>query len=64
MNNISMIDLWNANAFLPRSVAPTTFWYPGSALPTGGAALVLTGGLSKRRTATDPRTAPNWIPLL
>ena len=50
-----MIDTANAHAFLPRSVAPTTFRFQGIAAPIGGSALDLTGGLAKRRTATDPR---------
>src|SRR3954454_4239193 len=54
MENITMIAMPDAHAFLPRLVAPATYRFPGSALPIGGA-LELTGGPAKRRTATDPR---------
>lgn len=57
------IDMSNAYAFLPRSVAPTTFWFQGIALPIGGGALEPTGG-SKRRTATDPRTHLTRTPMI
>ena len=58
-----MIDTSNAYAFLPRSVAPTTFWFQGIALPIGGSALEPIGG-SKRRTATDPRTYLTRTPMI
>ena len=57
------IDMPNAYAFLPRSVAPTTVWFQGIALPIGGSALEFTGG-SKRRTATDPRTQLIRTPMI
>ena len=57
------IEMRNAEAFLPRSVAPTTFWFQGIAAPIGGSALELTGG-SKRRTATDPRTQLIRTPMI
>ena len=60
---IQMIDMPNAYAFLPRSVAPTTFRFQGIALPIGGSALELIGG-SKRRTATDPRTQLIRTPMI
>ena len=53
----------DAYAFLPRSVAPTTFRFQGIALPIGGSALELIGG-SKRRTATDPRTQLIRTPMI
>ena len=58
-----MIDTANAHAFLPRSVAPTTFRFQGIALPIGGGALEPIGG-SKRRTATDPRTYLIRTPMI
>jgi hypothetical protein len=58
-----MIDTANAHAFLPRSVAPTTFRFQGIALPIGGSALEPIGG-SKRRTATDPRTYLIRTPMI
>jgi hypothetical protein len=58
-----MIDMPNAYAFLPRSVAPTTFRFQGIALPIGGGALEPIGG-SKRRTATDPRTHLIRTPMI
>ena len=58
-----MIDTANAHAFLPRSVAPTTFRFQGIALPIGGSALEPIGG-SKRRTATDPRTFLIRTPMI
>lgn len=54
------IDMSNAYAFLPRSVAPTTPRFQGIALPIGGSAL----GGSKRRTATDPRTHLIRTPMI
>jgi hypothetical protein len=60
---IQMIDMPNAYAFLPRSVAPTTFRFQGIALPIGGGALEPVGG-SKRRTATDPRTHLTRTPMI
>ena len=60
---IQMIDMPNAYAFLPRSVAPTTFRFQGIALPIGGGALKPVGG-SKRRTATDPRTHLIRTPMI
>ena len=58
-----MIDMANAHAFLPRSVAPITFRFQGIALPIGGGALEPIGG-SKRRTATDPRTYLIRTPMI
>ncbi len=58
-----MIATPNAYAFLPRSVAPTAFWFQGIALPVGGSALEPIGG-SKRRTATDPRTHLIRTPMI
>ena len=58
-----MIDTANAHAFLPRSVAPTTFRFQGIALPIGGSALEPIGG-SKRRTTTDPRTYLIRTPMI
>ena len=58
-----MIDTANAHAFLPRSVAPTTFRFQGIALPIGGSALEPIGG-SKRRTASDPRTYLIRTPMI
>jgi hypothetical protein len=58
-----LIDTANAHAFLPRSVAPTTFRFQGIALPIGGSALEPIGG-SKRRTATDPRTYLIRTPMI
>ena len=58
-----MIDTANAHAFLPRSVAPTTFRFQGIALPIGGGTLEPIGG-SKRRTATDPRTYLIRTPMI
>jgi hypothetical protein len=58
-----MIDMVNAHAFLPRSVAPTAFRFQGIALPIGGSALEPIGG-SKRRTATDPRTYLIRTPMI
>jgi hypothetical protein len=58
-----LIVMPNACAFLPRSVAPTTFWFQGIALPIGGGALEPIGG-SKRRTATDPRTYLTRTPMI
>lgn len=53
--NIKQIQTSNAVcAFLPRSLAPISGWYQGSALPTGGAFVPTTG--EKRRMAIDPRT--------
>jgi len=54
--NIKQIETSNANcAFLPRSLAPISAWYQGSALPAVGGALVPTTS-EKRRMAIDPRT--------
>ena len=58
-----MIDTANPHAFLPRSVAPTTFRFQGIALPIGGSALEPIGG-SKRRTTTDPRTYLIRTPMI
>ena len=58
-----LIYMANAHAFLPRSVAPTTFRFQGIALPIGGSALEPIGG-SKRRTATDPRTYLIRTPMI
>ena len=58
-----LIDMANAYAFLPRSVAPITFRFQGIALPIGGSALEPIGG-SKRRTATDPRTYLIRTPMI
>jgi hypothetical protein len=54
--NIKMIETTNAVcAFLPRSLAPVTSGYQGSALPIGGAALEPVARVSIR-TWTDRRT--------
>jgi hypothetical protein len=61
--NVTMIERTNAYAFLPRSVAPTTFRFQGIALPIGGSALKPAGG-AKGRTATDPRTHLIRTPMI
>ena len=61
--NTTLIVMPSAYAFLPRSVAPTTFRFQGIALPIGGGALVPAGG-SKRRIATDPRTHLIRTPMI
>jgi hypothetical protein len=54
--NIKQIEMSNATcAFLPRSLAPASGWFQGSALPTAGGAPVATTG-EKRRIAIDPHT--------
>ena len=58
-----MIDMANAHAFLPRSVAPTTFRFQGIALPIGGSIVEPFGG-SKRRTVADPRTYLIRTPMI
>ena len=66
-----MIDTANAHAFLPRSVAPTTFRFQGIALPIGGGTLEPIGGGSfapiggsKRHTVADPRTYLIRTPMI
>ena len=61
--NITKIDLSNAVcAFMPRSLAPTTFGYQGSALPIGGAALESIGHVSiSTWTDRHPRI---WTPMI
>jgi hypothetical protein len=55
--NIKQIETSNATcAFLPRSLAPVSAWFQGSALPTAAAAFVSISGGDKRRMAIDPHT--------
>jgi hypothetical protein len=58
-----LIVMPNACAFLPRSVAPTTFRFQGIALPVGGGTFEPIGG-SKRRTVADPRTYLIRTPMI
>ena len=57
------IDTPSAYAFLPRSVAPTTFRFQRIAAPIGGSALEPTGG-SMGRVVTDPRPKLPRTPML
>ena len=62
--NITKIDKSNAMcAFLPRSLAPTTLGYQGSALPIGGAAHTSVGDVSNRMW-TDRRIYSSRTPMI